>query len=130
MDGRSIGVSSMNYIKVKVRVNPGSKEPISLISWLSPGVAYPIIDVYKYLERNKDTGVSTFRTWLLVGNPKTGVFGWAESHKVDFAGWDGMELDLKPNISTINPEEFEKTTSKAEEKPKEPPKPADISFAF
>jgi hypothetical protein len=130
----------MNYVKVKLHFRQGGKsKPTPMVSWLEENKAYAIIDVYKYLEKNKESGKSIFKSWFLVGNPETGEMGWVESHTVDYAGWDlgntsTTAINPKSNIGRVVEHHIEgpesEPSKKFEVKGEGESGPKGISFAF
>jgi len=130
----------MNYVKVKLHFRQGQPKATPMVAWLEGDKAYPVIDVYKYLEKNKETGKSTFKTWFLVGNPVTGEMGWVESHTVSYAGWDLNTLNTINSKSAIGrgneeqpmegPDSSKKIQEKLEVKGEGESGPKGISFAF
>ena len=68
---------------VKVKIRKINSKP--LVDWMKPDVTYPVLDVYKYLRTDKDTGIQTFVTWFLIGDKDTGILSWVSSSAVDYA---------------------------------------------
>lgn len=68
----------MFSVKVKMR----NEKP--LISWMKPDVSYRVLNVYKYLKTDKETGLSTFNTWFLIGDKETGIMSWVDTRGLDY----------------------------------------------
>jgi hypothetical protein len=56
------------------------------IGWMKQDFPYAVLDVWKWKEKNKETGESTVFTKFLIGDQDTGILHWVDAHGVDFVG--------------------------------------------
>lgn len=69
-------------VKTKFEVKTQTIKPV--VSWMKMDMPYAVLDIYKYLKTDKETGSQTFYTYFLIGDQDTGIFYWVDSHGVDF----------------------------------------------
>jgi len=50
------------------------------------GDSYPVFEVYKYMQTDKETQEKKIVTHFLVGDPGSGRLAWIDARVVDFVG--------------------------------------------
>ena len=73
-------------VKPKVIKDQRTQEEKSAVNDLKKDFPYAVLDVWKWREKNPDTGKYMLVTKFLIGDQENGLLHWVDSHGVDFVG--------------------------------------------
>ena len=73
-------------VRSQVTKDPKTQQEICTIRWMKRGDSYPVFEVYKYMQTDKETQEKKIVTHFLVGDPGSGRLAWIDARVVDFVG--------------------------------------------